>query len=153
MSKMTWAAGLAAIFMAQTAMAQYQSQQLPYVSNTSEARGQNRVESLASRVDTRLDGLSDSDTDALDQITSGAAARAVLALRCESAQFERVSKSVQQMMESKVDMVTRNTSSARAYAKDSALMKYKAMAMANAGVSCADLENLRHIAAAQGFEQ
>ena len=152
MSKMALAAALAAIFMAQGAMAQGREATVPYVSNMGSVANVDNIESLSARVEARLDRLSDAETDQLDQIASAAAARAVLALRCEASGFERISKAVQRMMESKVGQVSANARAAQAYAKDSALMKYKAIARANAGVACGDLDNLRSIAASQGFD-
>lgn len=178
MSRMKMAAALAAMALAQVASAQ-QAAELPYVGNVDQANvvepasqpragsrpaakvqersyrqddASARAERLASRVESRLDRLSMGETEMLDQISSGAAARAVLALRCEGARFERVSKAIQDSMETKADQVSQNSKAARAYARDSALTKYKAMAHANMGAQCADLDNLRHISASQGFE-
>lgn len=156
MSRMALAA-LAAVFMAQGAIAQESGITVPYVTNIGGAGGSSGATGGRSLegprgAEPRLDRLSEGEVEMLDQIASAAAARAVLALRCESAGFERVSKAVQRMMESKVDQVSGNVRSARAYAKDAALMKYKAIARANAGVPCGELDNLRSIAASQGFD-
>lgn len=155
MSKVALAAVAAAIFMAQGAMAQDGAQwgQLPEVSNVAPQGGmERRVERMDPRAEMRADGLTEGESIQLDQIASAAAARAVIALRCEGSSFEGVSKAVQRTMEDKAAQAASNPQAARAYARDSALMKYKAIAQANSGVPCGELGNLRGIAASQGFD-
>ena len=128
-------------------MAAEQADSLPFVTN---------VKSIASRVAlTQISGLTERETNKLDQITSSAAARAVLALSCQAGrgEFEAVSRRVEQMLEAKVVLVSSDTKGAKAYARDSAVMKYKAMAAANSGVACSDLDRLREIASVEGFDE
>lgn len=109
------------------------------------------IEEVAGSASTSLSLLSEDETQRLDAITSGAAARAVLALRCEGARFELTSRQIQAAMVSLVDQVSPHSAAARAYARDWAGMKYKAMALANTGAPCDSLSRLRQIAAQHGF--
>ena len=99
--------------------------------------------------------LSEREMNQLDQVTSSAAARAVLALHCQASpgEFENVSRRIEQVLEAKVVLISDDTKAARAYARDSAATKYKAMALANQGLRCNELDRLREIASVQGFDE
>lgn len=145
MKKTAMAACVAAgLLVCQMAMAAGSG--LPSVSNVG-----NHAKDLAGSIDQRMDLLTEYDTRLLDSITSGAAARAVLALRCEGARFETVSRAVQQRMEARVNEATGQPTAAKVYARDAASMKYKAMVLANQDMSCSDLGRLREIASENGF--
>lgn len=146
MKKIAMAACMAAGLLA-SHLAMAAGPGLPSVSNVG-----GYARDLAESVDQRMDMLTEYDTRALDNITSGAAARAVLALRCENARFESVSRAVQQRMDARVGEATGQPVAAKAYARDAASMKYKAMVAANQGMSCSDLGRLREIAAENGFQ-
>lgn len=119
-------------------------QSLPFVTNNAKAAAQ--------AAEVAMNGLSEAQSDRLDQITASAAARAVLALKCESQQFESVSRQIAKTLDAKVVLVSDNATAARAYAKDAASIKYKAMVQANAGLECDQLDRLREIALIQGFD-
>lgn len=145
MKKIIGAAALAA--MAFGALAS-DATNLPYISNGNGARD---VSGIAAKAESMLSGLSSDETVKLDQVTSSAAARAVIALKCEGEGFSRVSKRIEMMMEAKVILATQNPIAAKAYARDSALMKYKAMAIANNDLPCQSLGQLADIARIEGF--
>lgn len=121
------------------------AQSMPFVGNS--------ALDVASRAEMLIGGLNEYESNRLDQITASAAARAVLALRCESTQFERVSRRIEKVLEAKVVMTSANERAAKKYARDAARMKYKAMVQANIGIGCDGLDRLREIAAIEGFDQ
>lgn len=110
-----------------------------------------RAAAAAEGASTSLSLLSESDTDALDRIATGASARAVLALRCEGRGFEAASRQIQNRMAAMVDAVGAPRAAAHAYAQDWAGMKYKAIAASSAGQGCESLGRLRAIASENGF--
>ena len=120
--------------------------------NPSTDSGRQKIfESAARQAEAQSMAIDEVESGRLDRLTSAAAARAVVAMRCESWRFESVSKAVQQMLEAKIAMGSPDLPRSMAYAKDSARMKYKAMLQANAQLGCEELGRLRDIAYDQGF--
>jgi hypothetical protein len=121
------------------------AQSIPFVTNS--------AQDVARRTELLIGGLSEYESNRLDQITASAAARAVIALRCEGVQFEPVSRRIEQVLEAKVVITSANVMAAREYARDAARMKYRAMVQSNTGVGCDGLDRLREIAAIEGFDK
>ena len=122
------AAGWVAGAFAQTGQL---AQELPLVSNAQAA-----AESVAARVDARPPEAQPKAPTRVEQIAVAAAARAALALVCEPARFEAVSRGVQRRMEAKVLLAADDGASALAYAKDLAKARYQAMALEHRGQQC-----------------
>lgn len=85
----------------------------------------------------------------IEQLATGAAAAAVVELKCRPADFEHSSREIQREFEARA--AGSGDARARSLAKDAAKSKFAALAKSSRGQDCGSLAGLKELAAAEGF--
>lgn len=85
----------------------------------------------------------------IEQMATGAAAAAVVELKCRPADFEKSSREIQAEFEAKA--AGSGDARARSLARDAAKSKFAALAKSSRGRDCDSLASLKELAAAEGF--
>lgn len=89
----------------------------------------------------------------IEQLATGAAAAALVELKCNPSGFEQSARDIQRLFEAKAMVVGRGDPKAKSFAKAAGKSRFLALAKSSRGQECESLSGLRALAAIDGFER
>lgn len=89
----------------------------------------------------------------IEQLATGAAAAALVELKCNPSGFEQSARDIQRLFEAKAMVVGRGDPKAKSFAKAAGKSRFLALEKSSRGQECESLSGLRALAAIDGFER
>lgn len=89
----------------------------------------------------------------IEQLATGAAAAALVELKCNPSGFEQSSRDIQRLFEAKAMVVGNGDPKAKTLAKAAGKARFLALAKSNRGQGCESVSGLRALAAIDGFDR